>query len=124
MDTTTHHTMEALFAQLGLPSEPADIEAFVRQHRPLADHLRLFEAPFWTDSQAIFLREQIRLDDDWALLIDTLNAQLRDHTPVDELRQATTADGATDEPASASAPGRDPAATHVVVSGQGTARRA
>lgn len=91
MDTTTHHTMQDLFAQLGLPSEPAEIRAFVRCHRPLPDHLRLSDAPFWTDSQAAFLREQIRVDDDWAVLVDTLNAQLREHPSVDDLPQADDA---------------------------------
>lgn len=91
MDTTTHHTMQDLFAQLGLPCEPSDISAFVRQHRPLADHLRLYDAPFWTDSQATFLREQIRVDDDWAVLVDTLNAQLREHPATDQLPQAEEA---------------------------------
>jgi Protein of unknown function (DUF2789) len=77
MDTTTHHTMEDLFAQLGLPSEAQAIVDFVRQHRPLPDDLRLSEAPFWTASQAAFLRDQLREDADWALLVDSLNAQLR-----------------------------------------------
>lgn len=88
MDTTTHHTMQDLFAQLGLPCEPEDIRAFIRQHRPLADKLRLADAPFWTDSQAAFLREQIRVDDDWAVLVDTLSAQLREHPSSDQLPQA------------------------------------
>lgn len=89
MDTTTHHTMQALFDQLGLPSGDADIQAFVRRHRPLQSHLRLWEAPFWNESQASFLREQLRVDDDWAVLIDTLNAQLRaDPAPHDGPRAA------------------------------------
>jgi hypothetical protein len=92
MDTTTHHTMEELFAQLGLPCAPADIKAFVRQHRPLPDHLRLSDAAFWTESQAAFLREQIRVDDDWAILVDTLNAQLREHPTVDALPQVEAGD--------------------------------
>lgn len=87
MDTTTHHTMQDLFAQLGLPSEPGDIRAFLHQHRPLPDHLRLSEAPFWTESQANFLREKIREDGDWAVLVDTLNAQLREHPATDALAQ-------------------------------------
>jgi hypothetical protein len=88
MDTTTHHTMQELFAQLGLPNEPGDISAFVRQHWPLADNLRLSDAPFWNDSQASFLREKIRDDDDWAVLVDTLNAQLRDPPTAESLPQA------------------------------------
>lgn len=125
MDTTTHHTMEELFAQLGLPSEPADIKAFVRQHRPLPDHLRLADAPFWTDSQASFLREQIRVDDDWAVLIDTLNAQLREHPPVEALPQAA-ADEANHEgegKVSAARNVRRPHAAATVPPGPAVARR-
>lgn len=86
MDTTTHHTLSDLFAQLGLPHQAADIRAFVHRHRPVPDGVRLFEAPFWTPSQAAFLKEQIRADDgDWALLVDQLNAQLREHPAVDDL---------------------------------------
>ena len=71
MDTTTHHDMADLFAQLGLPNSAQDIQAFVRQHSPLPDDLRLAEAPCWTAAQARFLREQILVDDgDWALVVD------------------------------------------------------
>ncbi|MDT7835060.1 DUF2789 domain-containing protein [Aquabacterium sp. OR-4] len=88
MDTTTHHSMQDLFAQLGLPQEAHEIRAFVRQHRPLPDHLRLPDAPFWSESQAGFLREKIREDGDWAVLVDTLNAQLREHPSPEALPQA------------------------------------
>ena len=66
-----------LFEQLGLPSSQADIQKFVREHRPLPDDLKLTDASFWTESQASFLREQIRLDAEWAMPIDSLNVQLR-----------------------------------------------
>lgn len=73
----SQHTMTNLFTQLGLPSEPHDIQAFIESHRPLAPHLALFEAPFWSPSQAAFLREQIQSDADWAGIIDKLDAGLR-----------------------------------------------
>lgn len=89
MDTTTHYQLSDLFAQLGLPHTPAEMRAFVVRHRPLPDEMRLAEAPFWTASQAAFLKEQIRQDDgDWALLVDQLSAMLREHPSVDDLASA------------------------------------
>ncbi len=80
MDTTTHHSLAELFAQLGLPDSPADIRQFIGQHRPLPLTLNLSEAPFWSASQKAFLREHWQADDgDWALKIDELNALLREH---------------------------------------------
>ncbi len=88
MDTTTHHDLPDLFLQLGLPSSPAEIKAFVRQHRPLPQTLNLSEAPFWNASQVAFIREQWHQDDgDWCGVIDQLNALLREHPDVAELEQ-------------------------------------
>lgn len=89
MDTTTHHDLSALFAQLGLPDEAAEIRAFIQQHRPLPQTLNLSEAPFWNDSQRAFLREEWHADDgDWTLQIDQLNACLREHPAPETLAQA------------------------------------
>ncbi|MGQ3055222.1 MAG: DUF2789 domain-containing protein [Roseateles sp.] len=88
MDTTTHHDMPALFAQLGLPNSPADIKRFIRLHRPLPQTLNLSEAPFWSAGQVAFLREQWLQDDgDWCVQIDQLNAALREHPDPGELEQ-------------------------------------
>ncbi len=76
MDQTSP-TMHNLFAQLGLPSEESDVQDFIETHRPIDSQLSLSEAPFWTESQARFLREQIIQDDDWAPVIDSLNTSLR-----------------------------------------------
>ena len=72
-----HHTMSELFDQLGLPSGPAQVSRFIASHRVLSGGQRLADAGFWTPSQAEFLREQVRQDADWAVLIDTLSVQLR-----------------------------------------------
>ena len=89
MDTTTHHDLTALFAQLGLPDSPREIQAFIRLHRPLPQTLNLSEAPFWNASQVAFLREQWHQDDgDWVGQIDQLNAALREHPAPEELAQA------------------------------------
>lgn len=71
------HSDANLFAQLGLPSSDADIQAFIKSHRPLDPQIKLSEAPFWTKAQAKFLQEQIICDADWAAVVDKLNVSLR-----------------------------------------------
>jgi hypothetical protein len=71
------HNLRALFEQLGLPGSNAAIDAFIAEHRPLADNVVLADAPFWSASQAQFLREEISEDADWAELVDQLNVRLR-----------------------------------------------
>lgn len=70
------HTMSNLFAQLGLPSEAAAMDQFIAAHRPLAQGIALYRAPFWSASQRAFLKEEIIEDADWAGVIDELNARL------------------------------------------------
>lgn len=70
------HTLNNLFAQLGLPSDDAAIENFIKSHHGLAGSLSLSDAPFWTAAQATFLCEEIMKDADWAEVIDQLNARL------------------------------------------------
>jgi hypothetical protein len=74
----SNHTLNDLFAQLGLPNDEADIEAFVATHRPLPGGARLADAPFWTDSQARLLRDETLQDADWAEVIDQLNLLLHE----------------------------------------------
>lgn len=71
------HSFSDLFAQLGLPCEPDDIAAFLAAHAPLADNVKLVEAPFWKPTQAAFLREALQQDSDWAAPVDQLSAALR-----------------------------------------------
>lgn len=66
------HPLVDLFRQLGLADEPAAIELFIATHRPLPAGVSLCEAPFWSPSQAQFLREGIARDADWAEPVDTL----------------------------------------------------
>ncbi len=75
MEASTH-TLNNLFAQLGLPSDQLAIENFIKTHSHLATDVLLSEAPFWTAAQASFLREEILNDADWAEVIDQLNASL------------------------------------------------
>ncbi|MFM2068591.1 MAG: hypothetical protein RLZZ584_3500 [Pseudomonadota bacterium] len=71
------HSLSQLFAQLGLPEEPAAVEAFISSHRPLPSHLRLAEAPFWSPAQAELLASGVADDADWAEVVDTLDSLLR-----------------------------------------------
>ena len=70
------HSLNNLFAQLGLPSSDEEIETFIQTHSHLAGYITLAEAPYWTPAQAAFLREEILKDADWAEVIDQLNARL------------------------------------------------
>lgn len=72
----TTQTLELLFAQLGLDNDELSMKRFISQHKLDAGVL-LFEAPFWNNSQAMFLKESIYEDADWAEVIDHLDAMLR-----------------------------------------------
>ncbi|QZA79971.1 DUF2789 domain-containing protein [Deefgea piscis] len=76
MDTNTH-TLAVLFAQLGLPNQPQDIEQFLAAHH-LPSGVPIAQASFWSNSQAAFLREALEQDAEWAESIDVL-ANLLSH---------------------------------------------
>ena len=70
------HSLQTLFEQLGLDSSPEQIRLFIETHAPLPHDLALHDAPFWTPSQASFLREAVQDDSDWTEIVDTLNSEL------------------------------------------------
>jgi hypothetical protein len=72
---TSEHNMRTLFAQLGLDSNEQAMTQFIRQHKLTAD-TSIQDAPFWTRSQASFLRESLKEDAEWCEIIDELNALL------------------------------------------------
>lgn len=74
---TPLHNMTNLFAQLGLPTDALSIDSFITSHSPLPSGVALSEAPFWTASQAAFLRDEMLVDADWAEVIERLNGGLR-----------------------------------------------
>lgn len=76
MNTTQPH-FAALFAQLGLPDDDQSIAEFLVKHRSMAQDMRLAEAPYWTPSQAAFLREALSQDAEWALVVDQLSKALQ-----------------------------------------------
>ncbi|MCX7156491.1 MAG: DUF2789 domain-containing protein [Rhodocyclales bacterium] len=75
MENSIHRLCD-LFGQLGLPDDVASIERFILTHRPLHNAVHVADAPFWTTSQAQFLREEIGKDGDWAELVDILGSLL------------------------------------------------
>lgn len=68
---TSHHSLSALFDQLGLPSDRTGIDRFVADHR-LAVGQALPDAPFWNNAQSTFLRDALLDDSDWAEEADEL----------------------------------------------------
>jgi hypothetical protein len=70
------HSMVNLFAQLGLSTNPMDIENFISAQRPLSRGTTVESAPFWTEAQKTFLKEEIIWDADWVGVVDELNARL------------------------------------------------
>lgn len=79
----TAHDLPALFAQLGLPNDDDAIDRFIAEHHPLPTPMRLYEAPFWSPVQAGVLREMLRDDSDWAVVVDTLSTRLRSEDRLD-----------------------------------------
>lgn len=78
MDTSTH-SMNTLFAQLGLPNTDAEIDRFIANHRLFTSSVPIAEASFWTEAQASFLRESLEQDSDWSEMVDVLDSRLRQH---------------------------------------------
>ena len=72
------HQFSDLFAQLGLPNDDLAIQRFIASHGRLSPDFRLAEAPFWTPTQAAFLREAILQDSDWVEMVDQLSVALRE----------------------------------------------
>jgi len=70
-----------LFAQLGLDNDNESIGQFIDRHGPLDCSIKLADAPFWSEAQSTFLREQILADADWAELVDQLSTALRSDPP-------------------------------------------
>ena len=74
-----------LFDQLGLDSDPDSIASFIHQHRPMDETQHIYEAPFWTPQQAQLLKEKLKSDDDWAIVVDQLNVALHQKPDLNNL---------------------------------------
>jgi hypothetical protein len=75
MDMSTQD-LTNLFAQLGLDNSPSAIKDFIASHKLPAD-ISLAQATFWNEAQANFLKENLKQDADWCVVIDKLNLLLR-----------------------------------------------
>lgn len=75
---TTEHTLNTLFAQLGLGDDDQSVYDFIDRHRPLDKEVSLSEAPWWNASQQRFIQEALQSDSDWAIAVDELNSLLRE----------------------------------------------
>ncbi|WP_337841022.1 DUF2789 domain-containing protein [Rheinheimera sp.] len=71
-----NHDLPSLFAQLGLDNSEQSMRNFIEHHK-LAPDLAIERAPFWDQSQAAFLAEQLKADADWSEIIDELSVLLR-----------------------------------------------
>lgn len=74
-----------LFEQLGLESDPDSIAQFLKQHSPLEDGVHIYEAPIWSPQQAMMLKEKLKSDDNWAIVVDQLNAAMHEKPDLDKL---------------------------------------
>ena len=69
------YDLEALFEQLGLPSDQEAIDSFIHTHS-VESKIKLHEAEFWNDSQRSFLENAFADDDEWTTSMDELNVRL------------------------------------------------
>ena len=74
---SVYYSMCNLFKQLGLPSEPQEIDEFIARHKAISDGVTIDQAPFWSDSQSQFLKTAIEDDSVWCEAVDQLDARLR-----------------------------------------------
>ena len=77
MDTSLH-LVKDLFLQIGLPNENPDIDSFIHKNKGIPSDIPIWEADFWTRSQADFLKQSYDEDSDWVEAVDHLDALLRD----------------------------------------------
>jgi hypothetical protein len=75
MDTSKHN-LYTLFEQLGLPNDEASIERFARHYR-LQQNQNIYQAEFWTEAQANFLKDAYEQDAEWSHALDDLNGLMR-----------------------------------------------
>jgi len=71
------HTINSLFEQLGLRSTESEINIFIEKNGPIPRGIELHNAKFWSESQALMLKEMTENDADWAEIVDQLNVRLR-----------------------------------------------
>ncbi|WP_062263838.1 DUF2789 family protein [Endozoicomonas arenosclerae] len=73
-----HHTMNDLFDQLGLPSSDKEIDLFIAKHQRIPHQTKIQHADFFSDSQQAFIQQAYHEDADWVVVIEHLDALLRE----------------------------------------------
>ena len=74
---STIFNLNDLFKQLGLPNTDQDIAAFVSRQESLTPDVKLQDASFWGENQALFLSEAIAEDANWSHVVEELDVLLR-----------------------------------------------
>ena len=77
MMNTSLPSMTNLFEQLGLASDEASIQEFIKAHQ-LEACVYICDAPFWSVGQRALLAEKTITDDDWTIVVDQLNEALHE----------------------------------------------
>ena len=75
MMTDGERNIKMLFEQMGMDGDDAAVEQFIQENQ-LPQSVELSDAPFWSDSQRKFLKDEYRADAGWIEIIDELNTRL------------------------------------------------
>ncbi|EEV22091.1 hypothetical protein ENHAE0001_0021 [Enhydrobacter aerosaccus SK60] len=75
MMTDGERNINMLFEQMGMDGDDAAVEQFIQENQ-LAQSVQLSDAPFWSDNQRKFLKEEYHADAGWIEIIDELNTRL------------------------------------------------
>jgi len=75
MMTDGERNINMLFEQMGMDGDDAAVEQFIQENQ-LPQSVELSDAPFWSDSQRKFLKDEYRADAGWIEIIDELNTRL------------------------------------------------
>lgn len=75
MMTDGERNINMLFEQMGMDGDDAAVEQFIQENQ-LPQSLELSDAPFWSDNQRKFLKEEYHADAGWIEIIDELNTRL------------------------------------------------
>ena len=75
MMTDGERNINMLFEQMGMDGDDAAVEQFIQENQ-LPQSLELSDAPFWSDNQRKFLKDEYRADAGWIEIIDELNTRL------------------------------------------------
>ena len=76
--TLSTQQLGVLFDRLGLDSDDQAIKTFIEKNRPIPRSTPLHEAGIWSQFQAAILEGAIKEDTNFAEMVETLEALLKD----------------------------------------------